>query len=106
MPKERQLQEILAKNIHYYRKRLNWSQNRLADEAGLSPNYISHLEQGRKSPSFSTLCRLAHALGTEVYHLLLVPSSGTGDETSTDRVRSMVIEEVLEAVRGLENKID
>jgi len=42
------------------------SQERLADAAGLSANYVSLIEKGRRLPSLEVLSRLAHALGVPV----------------------------------------
>src|SRR5262245_59199490 len=39
------------------------SQERLADAAGLSANYVSLIEKGRRLPSLEVLSRLAHVLG-------------------------------------------
>jgi transcriptional regulator with XRE-family HTH domain len=46
------------------RQAVGISQEALAHRAGLSANYISDLERGRKSPSLRTVARLAHVLGT------------------------------------------
>src|SRR5262245_51729714 len=42
------------------------SHERLADAAGLSANYVSLIEKGRRLPSLEVLSRLAHALGVPV----------------------------------------
>jgi len=42
------------------------SQERLADAAGLSANYVSLIEKRRRLPSLQVLSRLAHALGVPV----------------------------------------
>lgn len=48
------------------RKRLGWSQQKLAARAGLSLPGIQLLESGRANPSWSTLQAVATALGIEV----------------------------------------
>lgn len=46
----------------------------LAEKAGLSPDYVAKLEQGRHSPSADTLAAIAHALGVEPGALFPSPS--------------------------------
>ena len=53
-----------------------WTQRRLAQEAGLSPTTVSGIESGRISrPRFSTLKKLAKALGVDPSELLSHSSS-------------------------------
>lgn len=52
------------------RTRRGWSQERLAEAAGLDRTYISGLERGRRNPSLSSQERIAAALGTTVKALL------------------------------------
>lgn len=47
------------------------SQEQLADKSGLHRTYISLLERGEKSPTLTTIVRLAAALGIEPHHLVL-----------------------------------
>lgn len=46
------------------RKRLGWSQYRLAKESGLSREYIAQLERIGREPRIGTAQRLCVALGT------------------------------------------
>lgn len=53
---------MLAKNIKKYRKKLGWSQQKLAEKSGLSYNAITKLEQGAaKHPTIQTVMKLADA---------------------------------------------
>ena len=47
--------------IYKSRKERNWSQERLANEAGLSPGVISHYECGVRKPSIDSVVKLADA---------------------------------------------
>lgn len=42
------------------------TQEELAEEAGLSPEYVSRIERGKASPSFETIISIASALGVEL----------------------------------------
>ena len=52
------------------RASLGWSQERLAQEAGLDRTYISGVERGRRNPSLLTQQRIATALRVTLAQLL------------------------------------
>jgi transcriptional regulator with XRE-family HTH domain len=62
---------ILAANVRKHRKILGFSQEKLAEETGLSWKMINTIEGRRTWISDTTLENLAKALGVEVYQLLL-----------------------------------
>ena len=49
----------LATKIRKLRNKRKWSQEELADRAGLHRTYISHLEGGKRKISVDTLCKIA-----------------------------------------------
>jgi len=54
---------MLAKRLKEYRKQKGWTQQKLAQETGLSFNTITKIEQGiGDSPTLKTLLKLAEAL--------------------------------------------
>ena len=58
------MSEALAQRIKKYRNKLNWSQQKLAGELGLSIGQIQSMEIGRiAEPGKSVLIKLADALG-------------------------------------------
>jgi transcriptional regulator with XRE-family HTH domain len=69
------LREILAKNLKENRQRLNISQPKLAELAGLSTRYIASIETSRKFPTPDVLERLAKAFGIESHELFIVKPS-------------------------------
>ncbi|HEV8432073.1 MAG TPA: helix-turn-helix transcriptional regulator [Thermoanaerobaculia bacterium] len=52
-----------------------WSQERLAEAAGITLNYVGNLERGEQGPSLHILVRLARALDTDLPALLAEFSS-------------------------------
>lgn len=60
----------LARNLTELRRAKGWSQEELADEAGLHRTYVSGVERGVRNPSLMVLDRLAKALGTPLAALL------------------------------------
>ncbi|RME92826.1 MAG: XRE family transcriptional regulator [Verrucomicrobia bacterium] len=53
----------LGANVRRHRAARGWTQEQLAEAAGLDPTYISGIERGRRNPSILNVARLAKALG-------------------------------------------
>ena len=64
------VRERLAKNMKRLRKERGWSQEALADEAGLDRTYISGIERKVKNPTVSVVERIAVALNCKMGELL------------------------------------
>jgi transcriptional regulator with XRE-family HTH domain len=55
---------MLDKRLKELRKKSGWSQQKLAEKAGLSYNVITKIEQGvAKRPTIQTMMKLADAFG-------------------------------------------
>ncbi|NQT23541.1 MAG: helix-turn-helix transcriptional regulator [Candidatus Omnitrophica bacterium] len=55
---------MLSKRVKDFRKKAGWSQQKLAEKAGLSYNAITKIEQGAaKQPTIQTMIKIADALG-------------------------------------------
>jgi len=55
---------MLSKRIKKLRKNAGWSQQKLAEKAGLSYNAITKIEQGTaKQPTIQTMIKIADAFG-------------------------------------------
>jgi transcriptional regulator with XRE-family HTH domain len=69
------IRDILAKNIKDNRRRCGLSQERLAEAAKLSPQYIAMIEISRKFPTPDVLDRISESLGVKTHQLFAVPPS-------------------------------
>ena len=63
------LQICLASNIKYFRKQLHLSQEKLAEKADASANYIALIENGKYFPSLPMIQQIAKALNVETLDL-------------------------------------
>ncbi|MDQ2813854.1 MAG: helix-turn-helix domain-containing protein [Actinomycetota bacterium] len=63
-PREPLWREVLGQRIHALRLRRRETLSETAGRAGLSPQYLSEIERGRKEPSSEMIAALAGALGT------------------------------------------
>lgn len=61
---------IIRNNIKTYRLKANLTQEKLSELAGISCDYLSEVERGKKTPSLKRLIIIAEALGIEPYKLL------------------------------------
>ncbi|HYG29864.1 MAG TPA: helix-turn-helix transcriptional regulator [Allosphingosinicella sp.] len=64
------MRKLVGRNAARLRKEAALTQEQLAERCGLSQQYLSKLESGRRNPTVVTLYELASALG--VSHVELV----------------------------------
>lgn len=60
----------LAERVKRYRKERQWSQEELADRAGLHRTFVSQIERATKRSTIVTVERIAMALGVTCGQLL------------------------------------
>lgn len=58
--------KILGQRIRARRKELAWTQEELADKAGIDRSYIGGVERGERNITFTVLCEIATALDRDV----------------------------------------
>ena len=73
-PQERQTQEplwreVLGRRLRVLRQEQQETLSETAARAGISPQYLSEIERGRKQPSSEMIAALAGALGTTLIDL-------------------------------------
>ena len=61
---------LFGESLRQLRSERGWSQERLAETAGISLNYVGNLERGEQGPSLNVIVRLARALAIDVPTLL------------------------------------
>jgi transcriptional regulator with XRE-family HTH domain len=64
------MRKLIGRNAARIRKERGLTQEQLAERSGLSQQYLSGLERGRRNPTIVTLYEIATALG--VSHVDLV----------------------------------
>lgn len=63
--------DIFRHNVKYYRYKLSLTQDKLSEITGISSDYLSEIERGKKTPSFKRIDLIAKALNIEVYQLFM-----------------------------------
>ena len=64
-------QQRFGENFRRIRKNKNLTQDVVAERAGMSPSYISEVENGMANPKLSTAEKLATGLDVEVFDLFI-----------------------------------
>lgn len=90
----------LGKTITKLRTDLGFSQKRLAEEAQLTPSFVSLIEHDHRVPSVSTIGRLAEALGvpTEVliWEAVELPKNLSEDDRRVCEVAKLIVRRFYE----------
>ena len=90
------IREILANNIKEHRRKCGFSQDKLAEAAGISSQYLATVETCRKFPTPEVLDRLADALSIETHELFTVAPT---PQSELQLLRNDIIGEVVEAIK-------
>ncbi|MBQ8475757.1 MAG: helix-turn-helix transcriptional regulator [Candidatus Gastranaerophilales bacterium] len=63
--------DIFRNNLRFYRNEQGLTQEKLSELTGISTDYLSEIERGKKTPSFKRMELIAKALNLEVYKLFM-----------------------------------
>jgi len=77
------LRSILSSKIKHHRGLRGWSQVKLAEEIGISTNFLADVETGKSWVSSLTLVKLASCFNIEVYELFIPDEAPTEKEKQT-----------------------
>lgn len=61
--------DIFKYNVKYYRNQKGLTQEKLSEMTGISSDYLSEIERGKRTPSFKRIELIADALNIEAYKL-------------------------------------
>jgi transcriptional regulator with XRE-family HTH domain len=96
MNKSDNLKKILSRNLRENRRKCGLSQEKLAEKAGISTQYLAMLEIARKFPTSEVLERLAGAMDIKVYELFLIDHS---PREELERLEQSIIANIEHVVR-------
>ena len=87
--------KIIGLNVSIHRRTLNWTQEQLAERAGLSKQFVCNIECGRTIPSLKTVLSLCDALNVTPNDLLHHASTHNPDSPCTLRDDHSVFQETI-----------
>lgn len=65
------IRKVIAQNVREFRQERIWSQEELADRAGVHRTYISQVERAVTNPTATVIAKIADALGVKPAELLM-----------------------------------
>jgi transcriptional regulator with XRE-family HTH domain len=81
--------ETLAENVRRFRRAKGWTQDELAEHAGLAAPTIHAIENRRRWPGVDTVAQLARGLGLAEAELFVDPEAEKGSGSITDLLRAL-----------------
>ena len=90
-----QVRKIFAENVKLNRNRCGYSQEKLAEKAGVSTHYIAMIELARNFPKSEVIERLANALDIKVHELFMV-SCSPADEL--EKLHRTIVSDIKQTV--------
>jgi transcriptional regulator with XRE-family HTH domain len=82
------IRKLLKENMKRHRDNLDWNQDDLAEESGLSTGYIKKIETGRQWPQPASLNAIAKALNISVDQLFIDHEKVPLKDTLMDAVQA------------------
>jgi transcriptional regulator with XRE-family HTH domain len=113
MEENENLRKILAFNIRKHREMLDISQEKLAEQAGISVYMLRDIEYCRTWVSDKTLSKIARAFDTETYRLFMDAETNKNEFYKTAaldfalilrKIREEVNSDIENALKYLENE--
>ena len=92
---ESNIRDILARNIKENRRKCGFSQERLAEKAGISTPFVAMIEVSRKFPTPDVLDRIAGALNVKTWQLFAVQPS---PEDAMEQLRMSIVKDIDQVV--------
>ena len=83
------IRKVLSENIKKYRKNYSYSQEKLAEKAGLSGQTLNDIEGCRRWVSAKTITKLAKALNIDEYQLL-APNKDDKPKNPRSSLKSLI----------------
>jgi transcriptional regulator with XRE-family HTH domain len=85
------IRQVLASNMKLHRKKLGYSQAKLAEKTGTATNYIAAIEASRRFPSINMLEKISDALEIESSELF---STQNEQITSINELQTDLLQEI------------
>ena len=95
------IRDILARNIKENRRKNGFSQERLAEIAGISTPFVAMIEVSRKFPTPDVLDRIAGALNIKTWQLFAMPPS---PEDTMEQLRMAIVKDIEQVVANAVKK--
>lgn len=86
--KKQQTVYSFGSSLRRAREKREYTREQIAERAGISPRFVSAIENDRRKPSLDVLIRLVHAIGTS-FDEVLMPQT-ISEEYTADRIKRLI----------------
>lgn len=86
--KKQQTVYSFGSSLRRAREKREYTREQIAERAGISPRFVSAIENDRRKPSLDVLIRLIHAIGTS-FDEVLTPQT-ISEEYTADRIKRLI----------------
>lgn len=86
--KKQQTVYSFGSSLRRAREKREYTREQIAERAGISPRFVSAIENDRRKPSLDVLMRLVHAIGTS-FDEVLMPQT-ISEEYTADRIKRLI----------------
>ena len=99
------MKKIFGNNIHKYRKKKNFSQEKLAEKLEISVKHLSNIETGKVFASAELIETIALVLEVSVSALFYSPEEKSLDDSDISKIEKILDEESAKAVQNIKNRL-
>ena len=92
-----------SERIRYYRKKAGLTQDQLAHKLGITQGTITQYENGRRTPKFETLQKIANAIGCDLFDLIPMEEAPEGVSDPSFNENDTEENELLRRLRAAVN---
>ena len=96
--KKQQTVYSFGTSLRRAREKREYTREQIAERAGISPRFVSAIENDRRKPSLDVLMRLVHAIGTS-FDEVLMPQT-ISEEYTADRIKRLITQCIVLALIG------
>ena len=99
------VKKIFGNNIHEYRKKKKFSQEKLAEKLEISVKHLSNIETGKVFASAELIETIALVLEVSVSALFYSPEEKSLDDSDISKIEKILDEESAKAVQNIKNRL-
>ena len=89
---------VFGNNLHFYRKKKGFSQEKLSEELDISTKHLSDLETGKSFVSAELLENISQVLQVSPSALFYTPEDKSIDETDWSKIEEIITQEAEKAI--------
>ena len=95
------LRDVFTKNLKFYRKKMCYSQQQLAERCNIATNYLSEIERGQKFPSVEIIEHISNELKIPPYLLFIDSKTAVNNNMLTKKRNAEFSEKLFSEISNL-----